>query len=63
MLNCERCDHKWKPMRDALPVVCPRCKSYKWMEPRSTMPAIRARKRVESAPVEERQIVYGEDAG
>lgn len=28
--RCERCDHKWAPREDALPRVCPRCKSPYW---------------------------------
>lgn len=32
-LTCKRCGHKWLPM-DGPPVVCPRCKSYKWNEPK-----------------------------
>jgi len=64
LLDCKRCGHDWEPMYpDALPRVCPRCKSYKWREPRSLMPSIRARKPVAASVVEERVIVYGEDAG
>lgn len=63
-LECRRCGWEWEPMYpDALPRVCPRCKSYKWMEPRSTMPASRAQKPMASPVAEERVIVYGEDAG
>jgi NAD-dependent SIR2 family protein deacetylase len=63
-LKCERCGWDWEPMNpDALPRVCPRCKSYKWMEARSAMPTNRATKTVAGPVAEERVIVYGEDAG
>lgn len=62
-LECKRCRWDWEPMYEALPKVCPRCKSYKWMEPRSAMPTTRATKPVAASVVEDRVIVYGEDAG
>lgn len=34
ILLCERCGYEWYPQRPQLPAVCPRCKSYKWQEPR-----------------------------
>ena len=32
-LHCQRCGHDWFPLVEE-PVVCPRCKSYNWREPR-----------------------------
>lgn len=29
-LCCKRCGHEWFPRTDREPVVCPKCKSYKW---------------------------------
>ncbi len=29
---CNKCGHEWWPRSDVLPVMCPRCKSYKWDE-------------------------------
>ena len=34
--RCERCGHEWKRRREDMPKVCPRCKSFKWNEPRKT---------------------------
>ena len=31
---CVRCGHCWWPRSDSLPLMCPRCKSYKWNEER-----------------------------
>ena len=31
---CERCGHMWVP-RNEVVVVCPKCKSYKWNEPKN----------------------------
>lgn len=28
-----KCHHRWKPQGDKKPMVCPRCKSYKWFVP------------------------------
>lgn len=32
--NCLRCGHRWIPIREDEPKVCPRCKSYKWKVPK-----------------------------
>lgn len=32
-VTCKRCGHDWVPLV-ALPRVCPRCKSYRWVEER-----------------------------
>lgn len=32
---CQVCGHKWRPLRDSKPVVCPKCKSYKWSDGKS----------------------------
>ncbi len=29
---CVRCGHCWWPRSDSVPLMCPRCKSYKWNE-------------------------------
>lgn len=31
--TCQRCGHEWIPQKEN-PVVCPKCKSYKWNEPK-----------------------------
>lgn len=33
-LSCQQCGHEWSPSVSA-PKVCPRCKSYKWNEPKA----------------------------
>jgi len=33
--TCKRCAWVWTPLVDS-PRTCPRCKSYKWKEPKST---------------------------
>ena len=34
-LTCQRCGHEWWPATLELPKTCPRCKSYRWMEPKT----------------------------
>lgn len=36
-LHCTCCGHEWRPIRDTLPKVCPRCKRYEWQEPRAPL--------------------------
>lgn len=31
---CQRCGHQWVPRLDAVPKVCPACKTYLWDRPR-----------------------------
>ena len=34
-LKCERCGYLWWPKDPTKkPIVCPRCKSHKWQEPK-----------------------------
>jgi hypothetical protein len=33
-LTCKRCEHKWTARSEHKPVVCARCKSYKWESPK-----------------------------
>ena len=28
--QCQKCDHKWYPRREAIPKVCPVCKRFDW---------------------------------
>ena len=28
--SCKRCEHDWIPRRDAVPTICPKCKSPYW---------------------------------
>jgi predicted Zn-ribbon and HTH transcriptional regulator len=32
--KCYRCDHEWLSKMPGGPQMCPRCKSYKWNEPK-----------------------------
>ncbi len=34
-LFCRRCGHRWTP-RSAVVSMCPKCKSLKWEEPKTT---------------------------
>ena len=34
--KCERCSHIWFPRENAIPRVCPRCKSPYWDVPRGS---------------------------
>lgn len=43
LYTCERCEHKWIPREaiagtEALPTVCPKCKSPYWNRPRQNEP-------------------------
>ena len=43
---CERCEHEWIPRNlDALPAVCPKCKSPYWNRPRKNQAPKNKRKR------------------
>ena len=35
--QCQRCGHQWEPRRRA-PLSCPRCRSYRWQQPRPADP-------------------------
>lgn len=32
MLNCLKCGYEWKPRKIEIPICCPKCKRYTWME-------------------------------
>ena len=32
--QCERCSHKWAPRAEQVPLVCPKCKSPYWKNPK-----------------------------
>lgn len=34
--RCERCDHEWIPNGDKEPLVCPKCHSPYWNQPRKS---------------------------
>ena len=31
-LKCKLCNHEWMPRSEEIPVACPRCKRYDWIE-------------------------------
>lgn len=31
-ITCKRCDHEWISKTEKKPLMCPRCKTYKWNE-------------------------------
>jgi len=35
-LTCKKCNYSWFPKTEEEPKVCPKCKSYRWKEPRKT---------------------------
>ena len=32
--KCDRCGHKWIPIKKNKPIICPKCKSAYWDKPR-----------------------------
>jgi hypothetical protein len=50
LYTCERCEHSWIPREaiagtEALPTVCPKCKSPYWNRPRKEASKTAAKKR------------------